>query len=102
MNNSFKQTLLTTSIVLAVFSPQAYATNGYSAHGFGMTQKAMGGTAVAGHDNAMNMASNPASLSFGENNWTGGVDVFKPVRGASHPGNPGLPASPQTLGGFPA
>ena len=94
MNKSFKQTLLTTSILLAIFSPQVYATNGYSAHGFGTVQKAMGGTAVAGHDNAMNIATNPASMSFGENNWTAGLDIFIPDRGMNHAGRPAHQGAP--------
>ena len=68
---------------MAVFLPQAYATNGMVSHGYGALQKAMGGAAVAGSDNAMNMATNPASLSFGDDNWTAGVEAFVPDRGAT-------------------
>jgi long-chain fatty acid transport protein len=83
MNTIFKRTLLTSSVLMAVFLPQAYATNGMVSHGYGALQKAMGGAAVAGSDNAMNMATNPASLSFGEDNWTAGVEAFVPDRGAT-------------------
>ena len=71
MQKMIKPSLIAASIVLAISSQQASATNGYAAHGFGTVQKAMGGTAVAGNDNAMNIATNPASMSMGKNNWTG-------------------------------
>lgn len=83
MNKIFKQTLLTSSVVFALLAQQAYATNGYTAHGYGTLQKAMGGAAVAGSDNAMNIATNPASMSFGGNNWTIGLEAFVPDRGAT-------------------
>ena len=104
-----KLTALASLVTLALSSSEALATNGYASHGFGTTQKAMGGTAVAGSDNAMNIATNPAAMAFGENNWTVGADIFRPDRGSSHPGNPGLApaqpgANPDSLGfgGFPA
>ncbi len=86
MSTVLKPRLIAMSVLLALVSQQASATNGYASHGFGLTQKAMGGTAVAGHDNAMNIATNPASMSFGENNWTAGLDLFRPDRGSSHTG----------------
>lgn len=103
MNNKLKLTLIASSIWLVLGSQQAMATNGYAAHGFGMTQKAMGGTAVAGHDNAMNMATNPAAMSFGENNWTVGVDLFRPSRSTNHAGSPAMSAAQDPFGqGSPA
>lgn len=86
MKKVLKPQYIAAAIALAVVSQQANATNGYASHGFGTIQKAMGGTAVAGHDNAMNAATNPAAMSFGENNWTGGLDLFRPDRGSSHSG----------------
>jgi long-chain fatty acid transport protein len=103
MKNRFKLTLIASSMLLALGSQQASATNGYAAHGFGMTQKAMGGTGVASHDNAMNIATNPASMSFGDNNWTVGLDLFKPTRSSNHAGSPALPAAQDPFGqGSPA
>ena len=98
MQKAFKPGLIATSVaaaMLSLMSQQAYATNGYAAHGFGSLQKAMGGTAVAGHDNAMNIATNPAAMSFGENNWTAGIDIFVPDRGMSYKGT-------KTAGPIPA
>lgn len=83
MQKALKPSLIAASIMLSIMSQQASATNGYAAHGFGTIQKAMGGAAVAGHDNAMNIATNPASMSFGKNNWTAGVDIFAPDRSTS-------------------
>ncbi|HHC75021.1 MAG TPA: hypothetical protein ENK78_08100, partial [Thiothrix sp.] len=84
-DNMFQKRLLTLSIatLFSTAAPHALATNGMASHGFGTNQKAMGGTAVAGHENAMSMATNPASMSFGENNFTVGVDLFMPDRGAT-------------------
>jgi long-chain fatty acid transport protein len=97
MEYKFKKSVLAASIAITcAMSPSAYATNGYAAHGFGTVQKAMGGTAVAGSDNAMNIATNPASMSFGKNNWTAGVDIFAPDRGASYESptpNPAIPGA---------
>lgn len=82
--NTMKQLSLSAAVALVcagVCVPQiSQATNGYASHGFGTVQKAMGGTAVAGSDNAMNIATNPAAMSFGSNNWTAGLDIFKPDR----------------------
>jgi len=103
MQKVIKPSLLAASIMLSVLSTQVHATNGYAAHGFGTVQKAMGGAAVAGNENAMNMATNPASMSFGKNNWTAGVDVFVPDRGASYEGTqaaPGIPAGAPLGGGL--
>ena len=84
MRNGIRKTLVAASVALAfAAAPSANATNGYASHGFGTIQKAMGGTAVAGSDNAMNMATNPAAMSFGSNNWTAGIDIFVPDRGTS-------------------
>ena len=94
MQKMFKPSLIAASILLAFSSQQASATNGYAAHGFGTVQKAMGGTAVAGSDNAMNIATNPASMSFGSNNWTGGLELFTPDRGMEHSGRPGNQNTP--------
>ncbi len=96
MHKALKPSLIAASILLALSSQQASATNGYAAHGFGMTQKAMGGTAVAGSDNAMNIATNPASMSFGSNNWTAGMDIFIPDRGMNTSGRQGHPDIPLT------
>ncbi|CAA6828423.1 MAG: putative facilitator of salicylate uptake [uncultured Thiotrichaceae bacterium] len=82
-----KQLSLSVSVALVcagICTPQiSQATNGYASHGFGTVQKAMGGAAVAGSDNAMNIATNPAAMSFGSNNWTAGLDIFKPDRETS-------------------
>ncbi len=96
MHRALKPSLVAASIMLAFVSQQASATNGYAGHGFGTVQKAMGGTGVAGNDNAMNIATNPAAMSFGKNNWTAGVDIFIPDRGASYASpqfNPAIPGA---------
>jgi len=78
-----KSVLLSSAVFMAIFSQQVFATNGMAAHGFGANQKAMGGAAVAGSENAMSIATNPASMSFGKSGYTVGVDIFAPDRGAT-------------------
>lgn len=77
--------MLTVSMgaVCAISLPNALATNGMASHGFGINQQAMGGAAVAGHENAMSLATNPASMSFGEDNYTVGIEIFAPERSAT-------------------
>jgi len=87
MNKAAKVAVLPATIIMAFASQQAWATNGMAAHGFGTNQKAMGGAAVATNENAMNIATNPASMSFGEDNWTVGIDLFMPDRSSTIGGN---------------
>lgn len=81
-----RRSLLAASVTAALSAGTAFATNGMAAHGYGTVQKAMGGAAVAGSDNAMNMATNPASLSNAGNNWTAGLELFKPERSSVNRG----------------
>lgn len=88
-----KGVLLSSAVFVAIFSQQAFATNGMSSHGFGNNQKAMGGAAVAGSENAMSIASNPASMSFGKSGYTVGLDIFVPDRGTTLVGDQSFSAN---------
>jgi long-chain fatty acid transport protein len=73
--------------VLALTSQAAFATNGMAPTGVGITQKAMGGAAVATAENTLNAATNPASLSNVGAGWDVGAELFMPDRSATISGN---------------
>ncbi|MDD5392080.1 MAG: outer membrane protein transport protein [Thiothrix sp.] len=87
MRHTFNKTLLVTSIVLALGSQAAFATNGMAPIGLGVVQKGMGGAATATSENVMNAGTNPASLSNVSAGWEIGAEVFMPDRGATITGN---------------
>ena len=89
MRFTFNKSLLVASVLLAISSQSAFATNGMAPIGVGITQKAMGGAAAATSENTMNAATNPASLSNVADGWDIGAEVFMPDRGATITGNPG-------------
>lgn len=89
MRHTFNKSLLVTSIVLALGSQAAFATNGMTPIGLGVVQKGMGGAAAATSENTMNAATNPASLSNVSAGWEVGAEVFIPDRGATITGNAG-------------
>jgi long-chain fatty acid transport protein len=82
MHHTFNKTLLVTSIVLALGSQAAFATNGMAPIGLGVVQKGMGGAATATSENVMNAGTNPASLSNVSAGWEVGAEVFMPDRDA--------------------
>ena len=83
----FNKSLLVASVLLAISSQSAFATNGMAPIGLGITQKAMGGAAVATSENTMNAGTNPASLSNVDAGWDIGAEVFMPDRGATITGS---------------
>ncbi|MDD5392079.1 MAG: outer membrane protein transport protein [Thiothrix sp.] len=80
MRYSFNKTLLVTSIVLALGSQAAFATNGLAPTGLGMEHRAMGGAAAGYAANTTSMATNPASASFINDGYDLGLEVFSPNR----------------------
>jgi long-chain fatty acid transport protein len=87
MRFTFNKSLLVASVLLAISSQSAFATNGMAPIGLGITQKAMGGAAVATSENTMNAGTNPASLSNVDAGWDIGAEVFMPDRSATITGN---------------
>ena len=83
MRFTFNKSLLVASVLLAISSQSAFATNGMAPIGLGITQKAMGGAAVATSENTMNAGTNPASLSNVDAGWDIGAEVFMPDRSAT-------------------
>lgn len=68
----------------------ASATNGYFAHGYGMTAKGMGGAATAMAKDSFGGANNPASMVWVGDRMDIGVDLFMPSRSASRQGSNGV------------
>nr|MDP2191542.1 outer membrane protein transport protein [Rhodoferax sp.] len=70
-----------------------HATNGYFAHGYGMTAKGMGGASTAMTKDTFGGANNPASMVWVGDRMDIGVDLFSPRRSVSRQGSNG-PFSP--------
>ncbi len=76
-----------------LLSPSAFATNGYSAHGFGTKSKGVAGAGVALAQEGLSGATNPAlSVHLGNRIEWGGA-LFSPKRGYTA-NNDGAPTSP--------
>ncbi len=75
----FARKLLVTSILCAV-SINAYATNGYFTHGLGVINKGMAGAGTATPEEAMAIASNPASAVLLGDSFEVGMSIFSPRR----------------------
>ena len=84
--------LRATALVATFVVTNAWATDGYFPHGFGMKSKGMGGAAVAVTDNAFAGINNPAASAWAGNRAELGVDLFMPKRSASReaPGMQGM------------
>jgi hypothetical protein len=67
---------------LLLVAPAASATNGYFLPGYGTNSKAQGGVGIALPLDALTVATNPAGLTEVGDGITGGVEVFRPRRGA--------------------
>ena len=66
--------------VAALTATSANATIGYYQHGYGARSVAMGGTGVAGANDSMAPASNPARILEAGNGWEIGITAFTPRR----------------------
>lgn len=83
MRHALNKTLLASSIVFALGSQAAFATNGLAPTGVGQVHKAMGGAAAGYAVNTMSMATNPAAASFINDGFDVGLEIFKPSRSAT-------------------
>ncbi len=61
------------------FSP-AQATEGYFSNGYGAVNKSLAGAGVATGFDAMSQATNPASLTLVDPQFTGDLSLFSPIR----------------------
>lgn len=62
------------------FSLSAHATNGYFTHGYGVKSQGMGGVGIALPQDALSVASNPASAVWLGNRLDVGATWFRPIR----------------------
>ncbi len=73
-------------------SMQAFATDGYFAHGYGVKSQGMGGAGVALPQDALAAATNPAGIGLIGNRIDAGVTWFRPQRESEISGN-GFPGA---------
>ena len=64
----------------SVVSGQAFATNGYFAHGYGGAEKGMAGAGVAKGHSSISTANNPANLLQVGDRVDVGISIFSPIR----------------------
>ena len=81
----FSRLLLTTALMFVAMP--AHATDGYFLHGSGAKAKGMAGAAIAYPQDALAIASNPASATEVGHRLDIGVDIFVPDRSATIHGN---------------
>jgi long-chain fatty acid transport protein len=79
--------------VAALAAGQAWATNGYFSHGYGIKAQGMGGASVAMTQDAFAGANNPAASVFSPSGYEVGASLFSPHRSMSRTGVTGGYAS---------
>lgn len=65
--------------LLGVATP-AMATNGYFAHGYSASQRALGGAGTALPEDALVSTINPAATAFVARRWDANLSLFEPIR----------------------
>ncbi len=64
----------------AAVSLPAAATNGYFAHGYSASQRALGGAGTANPSDALISTINPAGIAFVGERWDANLSLFVPIR----------------------
>ncbi len=77
---NLQKTRLATAIVTLLLTTPLWATNGYFMHGIGTKNKAMAGAGLALLDDAISVASNPATALAAAGKYDVGIAVFSPLR----------------------
>jgi len=98
-----KKTYWAATITIIIALPTTtFATNGYSAHGWGTQSKSMAGVGVALPLDSLNAANNPATMIYMGNRWDLGLSLFSPSRGytADNNGSPTYPPATVTPGDY--
>ena len=75
-------------MLIASASLNAYATDGYFAHGYGIKSLGAGGVGIALPQDSLVVASNPAGLSRIGDRIDVGATIFRPIREAEIEGSP--------------
>lgn len=87
---------------IGLVASDAYATNGYFAHGYSIESKALGGAGVALPQGALDAAVNPALMAFVGTRADISLSLFNPNREYSVAGTPTDPSlCPQCFGFMP-
>ena len=74
---------------LAITSTNAFATDGYFAHGYGVKSQGMGGVGIALPQDALAAATNPAGMGLIGDRIDFGATWFRPIRESEIVGNAG-------------
>jgi len=74
--------------IFAILSNATHATTGYFMHGYGVKAQGNAGTSIANFNDALTIASNPAGLSWIEQQVNVGATIFAPDRSSSIHGSP--------------
>jgi len=94
---SLKGFLIFSIVMMMVFgfiASNAYATNGYFAHGYSIKNKALAGTGVALPLDSLAASTNPAGMAFVGKRIDAGLTFFNPNREYTVKGNPsGFPGT---------
>ena len=72
---------------LAITSTNAFATDGYFAHGYGVKSQGMGGVGIALPQDALAAATNPAGMGLIGDSIDFGATWFRPIRESEIVGN---------------
>lgn len=86
-----KNLVLAGAIAAVLVAPNAFATNGYFAHGYSVKEKALAGAGVAMPQDALAAATNPAGMVRVGNRIDAGAAVFSPHRSYTVSGAPSDP-----------
>lgn len=78
---------LVSALAIAGFAAPVLATDGYIAHGYGMTAKGMAGVSTAMTKDSFGGANNPASMVWVGDRLDVGIDFFSPHRTAERSGS---------------
>ncbi|MEL0028299.1 MAG: hypothetical protein VW625_06505 [Perlucidibaca sp.] len=68
------------ALLLALLPLPAVATNGYFAHGYSASQRALGGAGTANASDALILTINPAGSTFLGERWDANLSIFVPIR----------------------
>jgi long-chain fatty acid transport protein len=84
-----KRNKISLAVFLLVAAHQAYATDGYFAHGYGVKSQSMGGVGIALPQDALAAAANPAGMALIGDRVDFGLTWFRPSRQSEIVGNGG-------------
>src|ERR1700690_2416108 len=84
MRTDIKRRLLASILLLAT---PVFATDGYSATGYGVIQQGQGGAGVAFPQDSLAAATNPAGMVLVGDRFDFGVTLFRPIRSATITGS---------------